>query len=73
MSLATLSAKNRIEILRDARKALGVRAGDQLLLVVRGLEVILRKKPEAHHAAIRGLASGVYPSGYLKKERNSWT
>jgi AbrB family looped-hinge helix DNA binding protein len=73
MSRVTLSAKNQIVIPRDAREALGVKARDQLLLVVRGREVILRKKREAHHAAIRGLASGFYPSGYLRKERNSWT
>jgi AbrB family looped-hinge helix DNA binding protein len=73
MSLAKLSAKNQIVIPRDAREALGLKPGDQLLVVVRGDRVIVRQKPKAHHAAIRGLASGLYPSDYLKKERDSWT
>jgi AbrB family looped-hinge helix DNA binding protein len=73
MSQATLSAKNQIVIPRDAREALGVKPGDQLLVVVHGDRVIVLQKPKTHHAAIRGLASGLYPSGYRKKERDSWT
>ena len=73
MSQATLSAKNQIVIPRDAREALGVKPGDRLLVVVHGERVIVLQKPKAHHAAIRGLASGLYPSGHLEKERKSWT
>jgi AbrB family looped-hinge helix DNA binding protein len=73
MSLATLSAKNQIVIPRDAREALGVKPGDQLLVVVRGDRVIVLQKPKTHHAAIRGLNAGPYPSGHLEKERGSWT
>ena len=73
MTEATLSAKNQIVIPREAREALGVKPGDQLLVVVHGDRVIVLQKPKAHHAAIRGLASGLYPSGYLKKERDRWT
>jgi AbrB family looped-hinge helix DNA binding protein len=70
--IATLSAKNQIVIPREAREALGVKAGDKLLVVVRGEKVIVLEKPKAHHTAIRGLGRGVYPGGYLKKERRSW-
>jgi AbrB family looped-hinge helix DNA binding protein len=73
MSRATLSAKNQIVIPRDAREALGVKPGDQLLVVVRGDKVIVLQKPRSHHAAIRGLGADLYPSGYLEKERDSWT
>lgn len=73
MSLAKLSTKNQIVIPRDAREALGVKPGDQLLVVVRGDTVIVLQKPKSHHAAIRGLNSGPYPEGYLEKERESWT
>jgi AbrB family looped-hinge helix DNA binding protein len=72
MPQATLSAKNQIVIPRDARDALHVKAGDKLLVVVRGDKVIVLEAPKSHHAAIRGLASGTYPGGYLKKERKSW-
>jgi AbrB family looped-hinge helix DNA binding protein len=72
MAEATLSAKNQIVIPREARQALGVKAGDKLLVVVRGDRVIILQKPRSYHSAIRGLAGAAYPSGYLEKERQSW-
>ena len=72
MAEATLSGKNQIVIPREARDALGVRAGDKLLVVVRGDVVIVLPKPKDRQAAIRGLARGAYPPGYLGKERRSW-
>ena len=72
MATATLSSKNQIVIPREAREALGLKAGDQLLVVVQGDEVIVLQKPKSHHDAIRGLGKGVYPRDYLKKERRSW-
>jgi AbrB family looped-hinge helix DNA binding protein len=39
MAEVTLSAKNQIVIPREAREALGVKAGDKLLVVVRGEKV----------------------------------
>lgn len=72
MAQARLSSKNQIVIPRDAREALGLKPGDQLLVVVRGERVIVLEKPKAHHAAIRGLGAGLYPAGHLAKERKSW-
>ena len=69
---ATLSQKNQIVIPREARHALGVKAGDRLLVVVRGDRVIVLQKPKSHSGAIRGLARRRYPKGYLEKERQSW-
>jgi len=68
----TLSSKNQIVIPREAREALGLKAGDKLLVVVRGNKVIVLQKPESYEAAIRGFAQGAYPSRYLRKERRSW-
>jgi AbrB family looped-hinge helix DNA binding protein len=70
--MATLSSKNQIVIPREAREALGLKPGDELLVVVLGNRVIVLEKPQSPHAAIRGLARGVYPSRYLEKERRSW-
>ncbi len=70
MPLATLSTKNQIVIPREAREALRVKAGDKLLVVVRGDRVIILQKPNPHHSAIRGLSK--YPRNYLQKERQSW-
>jgi len=72
MAEATISTKNQIVIPREAREALGVKPGDRILVVVRGDRVIVLQKPKPHHAAIRGLAPGLYPRGYLQKERESW-
>ncbi len=46
--------------------------GDKLRVVVRGDRVIVLEKPKAHHAAIRGLARGVYSGTDLRKELRSW-
>jgi AbrB family looped-hinge helix DNA binding protein len=45
---ATHSAKNQIVIPREAREALKVKAGDQLLVVVRGDRLIVFQKPTRH-------------------------
>lgn len=72
MAEATVSAKNQIVIPKEARRALGIKAGDKLLVITRGSEVILLQKPARPHEAIRGLANGTYPDRYLEKERRSW-
>lgn len=70
--MPVLSSKNQIVIPREAREALGIKPGDELVVVVRGDRVILLQKPKSHHAAIRGLARGTYSAGYLEKERRRW-
>jgi AbrB family looped-hinge helix DNA binding protein len=72
MAQATLSRKNQIVVPREAREALDVKAGDKLMVVVRGDVVIVLQKPKSHQKAIGGLARGRYPHGYLGKERRSW-
>jgi len=69
---ATISSKNQIVIPREAREALGLSAGDKVLVVVRGKRVLVLQKPASHRAAIRGLAATAYPSRHLRKERQSW-
>lgn len=72
MAQATVSSKNQIVIPREAREALDLRAGDKVLVVVRGDRVIVLQKPASHRASIRGLASTAYPPKHLHKERKSW-
>ncbi len=69
---AKLSSKNQIVIPRQARTALQIEPGDKILVVVRGNVVILLPKVKKYSKAIRGIGKGVYPSGYLRKERESW-
>ena len=72
MTEATVSSKNQIVIPREVRDALGVKAGDKLLVIVRGGTVMMLQKPKSHRTAIRGLARGAYSRNYLRKERRSW-
>jgi len=66
-----LSSKNQIVIPREAREALGARAGSHLLVVVRNGSVTLLPKPQDYATALRGL-SKPFPRGFLRKERDSW-
>ena len=72
MAEATLSSKNQIVVPREAREALGVHAGDKLLIVVRGDSVVILPRPRSWTKALRALASEPYPKDHLKKERYSW-
>ena len=66
-----ISSKNQIVIPREAREALGAKAGSRLIVVVRNGTVILTTKPSDYATAIRGLAKS-FSKSYLKKERESW-
>jgi AbrB family looped-hinge helix DNA binding protein len=72
MAQVTLSENNEIVIPPEARAALGVKAGDKLLVVVRGSSVIVMQEPTDYQSAIHGLSRGTYPPDYLEKERQSW-
>jgi len=67
-----LSSKNQIVIPREVRSALRVRAGDKMVIVTRGDTVIMLRKPKRYSKATAGMAKGVYPSDYLRTERESW-
>jgi AbrB family looped-hinge helix DNA binding protein len=72
MAEVTLSSKNQIVIPREAREALQLKPGDKLLVVVQGNRVIVLEKPKSFESAIRGIGRGLYPKGYLERERRSW-
>jgi len=72
MAQATISSKNQIVIPREAREALGLKAGDKVLVVVRGKRVLVLQQPRSYRDAIRGLAGKHYPSQHVRKERESW-
>jgi AbrB family looped-hinge helix DNA binding protein len=72
MAEATLSSRNQIVIPLEARKALGLRPGDKLIIVPRGETLIVMRKPKNYAKAILGIAKGMYPPDYLERERKSW-
>jgi len=68
----TLSSKHQIVVPRDARRALGLKPGDKLVIVSLGDTVLLMKRPRSYATAARGVARGFYPKGYLESERGEW-
>ena len=72
MAEATLSSKNQIVIPREAREALDLKPGDKLIISAVGGRIIVMERPKSYHAALAGIARGLYPKDYLRKERNSW-
>ena len=72
MTEVTPSSKNQIVIPREARRALGLKAGDELLVVIRADRIIVLQKPKSHYQAIRRLSKRRYPENYLKNEHQSW-
>jgi AbrB family looped-hinge helix DNA binding protein len=72
MAIQKLSSKNQIVIPREAREAMKVQGGDELLIVVRHGITVVMPKPKSYTKALYGIAKGIYPAGYLKRERASW-
>jgi AbrB family looped-hinge helix DNA binding protein len=72
MGVQKLSSKNQIVIPKEAREAMKVKGGDDLLVVVKDSMTIIMPKPRSYKKALYGIAKGTYPPGYLKRERESW-
>lgn len=70
MRAIKLSSKNQMVLPKEAREAMQVKAGDELLVVVKGNTTIILPKPKKYSAALFG--KGDYKRDYLKKERQSW-
>lgn len=72
MGVQKLSSKNQLVLPKEAREAMGVKGGDELLVVVKdGLTIVL-PKPKRYARALRGVAKNIYPRDYLKRERRAW-
>lgn len=72
MAVRKLSRKNQIVIPKEARQAMGVKGGDEFLVVIKDNLTFVMPKPKRYMKALQGLAKGTYPAGYLKGERRSW-
>lgn len=67
-----VSSKNQIVIPKEARQAMGVKGGDELLVVVKDDLTLIMPKPKRYAKSLYGLAKSTYPTEYLKRERRSW-
>jgi bifunctional DNA-binding transcriptional regulator/antitoxin component of YhaV-PrlF toxin-antitoxin module len=59
-----------------ARKQLGLAAGDELLVEVRGTTILLIPRPRSYAKRLRGLHKevwkGVDAKAYVREERKGW-
>ncbi|MBI3015807.1 MAG: AbrB/MazE/SpoVT family DNA-binding domain-containing protein [Candidatus Tectomicrobia bacterium] len=72
MPYLKLSSKNQIVLPKEAREAMKVKGGDELLVVVKGSVTLVMPKPKKYAQALSGKGRGIYPRNYLEKERRSW-
>ncbi len=73
---AKVSGKNQIVLPKEIRQRLGVKAGDDLLFIVREGEIIVRSRPASFAKAMRGLHKQVWESvdvdRWIGEERAAW-
>ena len=72
-----LDKKGRIVIPKGMRDALGVKEGDEILVILKGRAVVLTR-PQEYARITRGLLKGTWSRSkkaadrYLQTERRSW-
>jgi AbrB family looped-hinge helix DNA binding protein len=73
-STVKLSSKYQVVIPQAARKALGLEAGDELLVLVKPDRVVMMPTPKKFAERTAGLHRDVWQGAeaYLKDERDSW-
>lgn len=70
-----VSSKHQIAVPSEARKALGIKAGDRLGVEVRGDVIVLRPRVPTTAARLRGTGKGLYgpdPVAYVRALRDEW-
>jgi AbrB family looped-hinge helix DNA binding protein len=70
-----VSTKHQIAVPSEARRALGIKAGDRLTVVIREDEIALRPRPPRAVERLRGLGGGYYgddPVAYIRALRDEW-
>lgn len=75
-SIVRVSRKHQVVVPREAREALGVRAGDELVVDVEKGKVMIKARPKSYARYMLGLHrnvwKGVKAEEYVKKEREAW-
>jgi len=71
-----VSKKYQVVIPKQAREALDISQGDELVVSIREGQVIMRPKPKNYTQYLRGLHKkiwkGVEATEYVEKEREAW-
>ena len=69
-----VSSKHQIAVPSEARKALGIKPGDRLSVVIRNDEIVLRPRPGSAIDRLRGSGQGTYgdPVAFVRALRDEW-
>jgi AbrB family looped-hinge helix DNA binding protein len=72
-----VSNKLQISVPAEARKKLNIKAGDYLIVEVRGDSLVLSPETKDYAALMRGFHADVWenvdPDEYIRRERDSWS
>ncbi len=75
-SIVKVSRKHQVVVPREARRALGVGAGDELVVEVEKGKVMIKARPRSYAKHMLGLHKNVWTGlkteEYVKKEREAW-
>jgi len=75
-STVVINSQFQIEIPEPVREALNIGPGDELVVEVDGVRVVMQRKPGSYAKRLRGLHKEVWGSvdatEYVKKEREAW-
>ncbi len=75
-SIVRVSRKHQVVVPREAREALGVGAGDELVVEVEKGKVLVKARPRSYAKHMLGLHKsvwkGVKVEDYLRREREAW-
>jgi len=69
-----VSTKHQIAVPSAARKALGIKAGDRLMVEIRKDEIALKPRPGGAADRLRGIGQGTYgdPVAFVRALRDEW-
>ena len=69
-----VSSKHQIAVPSEARRALGIKAGDRLTVEIRTNELVLKPRPGSAVERLRGSGRGMYgdPAAYVRALRDEW-
>ena len=69
-----VSTKHQIAVPSEARRALGIKAGDRLVVEIREDEIALKPRPHGAAERLRGIGEGTYgdPVAFVRALRDEW-
>lgn len=69
-AMPRISGKNQVTLPVESLEAAGLRAGDEVVIVAEGKDLILVRRAQPDVEAVVGVFDGLYEPGYLDKLRS---